>query len=165
VGPVLGRHHPDQRVRREVHHLERALARERVEGEVTEPSLPQLTDRLVEGEPARQPHADPVGRDLLEVGGRGGAELLLQVAAPAGRHDYRLAQAERFGERRLELLGPRQVELDPDEALVVGALEEPRDRRRRDAERPGDLLLRPRLAVVELEASDHQPEFPGGLRN
>src|SRR3989454_7647025 len=114
------------------------------------PIFPQLTDRLVEGEPAREPYADPVGRDLLEVGGRGGAELLLQIGAPARRHDHRLAQAERFGERRLELLGARQVELDPDEALVVGALEEPRDRRRRDAERPGDRFLRPRLAVVEL---------------
>src|SRR2546428_234078 len=147
VGPVLGRHHPDQRVRGEVHHLERALTRERVEGEVAEPSLPQLADRLVKGEPAREPYADPVGRDLLEVGGRGVAELLLHICAPARRHDHRLAQAERFGERRLQLLGARQVELDPDEALVVGALEEPPDRRRRDAERPGDLFLRPRPAV------------------
>src|SRR2546426_2711635 len=45
------------------------------------PIFPQLTDRLVEGEPAREPYADPVGRDLLEVGGRGGAELLLQIGA------------------------------------------------------------------------------------
>src|SRR5438128_712011 len=51
------------------------------------------------------------------------------------------------------------------EAVVVGALEQTRDRRRRDAERLGDLLLRPRLTVVELEAPDHQPELPRRLRN
>src|SRR5437660_461673 len=54
VRPVLGRHHPDERVRGEIHHLERAFAREGVEGEVAEAPFPQLADRVVEREAARE---------------------------------------------------------------------------------------------------------------
>ena len=57
VRPVLRRHHAHERVREQVDQLERALAGERVEGEVAEPTLVELTDRLVEREPAREAHA------------------------------------------------------------------------------------------------------------
>ena len=81
VRPVLGRHHPDQRVGEEVDQLERALARQGIEGEVAEATLAQRADRLVEREPTRQADAHAVAGDLLEVGGGRRAQLGLDVAA------------------------------------------------------------------------------------
>jgi len=83
-------------------------------------------------------------------------------AAPAGRDDHRVAQAEALGQPGLELLAARQIELDADEAVVERALEQARHRRRRHAERPGDVLLALALAVVELEAMDRLPELARG---
>src|SRR5499425_948504 len=162
VRPVLRGHHADQRVREQVDELERALAREWVEGQVAEPPLVELADRLVEREPAREPHAPPVGGDLLEVGRRRGAELLLHVAAPSGRDDDRVAQAEALDQPGLELLATRQIELDADEPLVERALEQARHRGRRHAERGGDVLLALALTIVELEAVDRLPELARG---
>ncbi len=162
VRPVLRRHHAHQGVREQVDELERALAGQRVEGQVAKPSLVQLTDRLIQREPAREPHAQAVGGDLLEVGRRGGAQLFLDVAASAGRDDDGVAQTEALDQSGLELLAPRQIELDAHEALVERALEQPRHRRGRDAERAGDVLLALLLAVVELEAVHRLPKLARG---
>ena len=119
----------------------------------------KLTDRLVEREPAREAHPEAVGGDLLEVGRGGGAQLFLDVA-PAARRDHdRVTEPELLHQPRFELLPAGEVELDADEALVERALEQARDRRRRDAERPRDVLLAPAPAVVQLEAVDRLPEL------
>ena len=56
-----------------------------------------------------------------------------------------------------------EVELHADEALVEGALEEPRHGGRGDAEAGRDVLLAAPLPVVELEALDQLPALGGPL--
>src|SRR5262249_31629770 len=119
----------------------------------------QMADRLVEGEAAGDADAPAVGGDLLEVGGGGAAELLLPVAPAAGGHHDRVAEAELLHQPRFELLAAGEIELDPNEPFVHRALEQPRDRRGRDAERAGEVLLAPALAVVELEAGHRLPQL------
>src|SRR3989441_8376966 len=72
---------------------------------------------------------------------------------------YRVAQTEPLHQPGLQLLAAGEIQLDTDEALVERALEQTRDRRRRDAEGPGDVLLAPSLAVVQLEAVDRLAEL------
>ena len=148
VRAILRGHHPDERIREQVHELERALAGQRVEGQIPKATLVELADRLVEREPAREPDAQAVGGDLLEIRRRGGAELFLHVAAAAGGDDDGVAQAEALDQPGLELLAARQIELDADESFVERALEQARHGRRRDAQRAGDVLLALALAVV-----------------
>ena len=93
------------------------------------------------------------------------AELGAQVPPPAGRDHHGLPQPERLHERRLQILGARQIELDPHEPVVHRTLEEPGDGGGRDAEGLGDVLLAARLAIVELQALDHLPDLARGLRN
>ena len=92
MGPVLGRHHPDEGVGEEVHLPERALARQGIEGQVAEAALAELADRLVEREPAGETDPHAVRGDLLEVGGRRGAELLLDVTPAARGHHHRVPE-------------------------------------------------------------------------
>jgi hypothetical protein len=162
VRPVLRSHHAHQGIREQIDQLERALAGQGIEGEVAEAALVELADRLVEREAAREPHAQAVGGDLLEIRCGGGAQLFLDVTAPASRHDDRVAQPEALDQPGLELLAPGQIELDAHETLVERPLEQPRHRRRRHAQRIRDVLLALALTVVELQTVDRLPELARG---
>ena len=160
VGPILGRHHADQRVGEEVDELQGALARQRVQRQVAQAPLPQGPDGLIEREAARQPDPHAVARDLLEEGRGRRPQLGLEVAPTAGDHHHRLPQPVGLGEPRLQALGAGKIQLDPDEPLVEGALEQPGDRGRRHPERARDVLLAAGLPVVQLQALHHEPDFP-----
>src|SRR5207245_1475740 len=82
---------------RDVDELQRALARQRIEREVTETPLVEGADRLVEREAAGDADASAVVGDLFEVGGRGHAELFSDVGSSARAHHHRIAQPEALG--------------------------------------------------------------------
>src|SRR3989442_1704239 len=76
VGAVLGRHHADQRVRKQIDQPQRALAREGVERQVAEAAVPEVADHLIEREAAAQADPHAVRGHLLEVGSGRQADLL-----------------------------------------------------------------------------------------
>ena len=152
---VLGGHHADQRVREQVHELEGALARQGIDLQIAEPPLAQGADQLVERVTARESDPRAVGRHLLEVAGGGRPQVLLQLPHLAeGDHD-RVPQLEAFHEGHLQTRPLRQLDLDPDQAIREGALQQPRHLGGREAQLAGDLLLVPLSAVVELHAPHH----------
>ena len=159
VRSVLGGHHAHERVREQVDQLERALAREGIELEVPEPPLPEGANQLVKGVAARQADAGAVGGDLLEIAGGGRPEILLQLSRLAERDHDGVPQPEALDEGRLEPRPLRQLDLDPDQALGEGALQEPRHLGGREPELAGDLVLVPLGPVVELHAPHHLPDL------
>ena len=159
VRPVLGGHHPHQRVREEVHQLERALAGQGVDLEVAEPPLAERADQLVERVAAGQAHARPVGRDLLEVAGGRRPEILLQLARLAQRDHDRVSEPEALHQSRLQARPLRQLDLDTHQPLGERPLQEARHLGGGEAQLAGDLVLVPLGAVVELHAPDHLPDL------